>query len=140
MGRSADIRWRRLVRAERRNPSSAMRAAAAVACGELEAKAAVSDLLDLLEDPELPVRLAAIFALGRIGGKEARRALEGIAASDEDEAEAAEVALEEMLFYAGPDAAALSLFDENEDEESLDDLDPWDAWPDDDDDDFGEYA
>jgi HEAT repeat protein len=52
MGRSADIRWRKLVRAELGNPSAAMRAEAAVACGELEAKTALSDLLALLEDDE----------------------------------------------------------------------------------------
>jgi len=138
MGRSADIRWRRMARAELRNPSPAMRAEAAIACGELEAKAALSDLLDLLADDEQPVRLAAIFALGRIGGKQARRALEEIAASDDEEALEAELALEDMLFYTGADAAAIPLFDEREDEDVLDDLDPWDDW-DDDDDDLGEY-
>lgn len=138
MGRSADIRWRRMVRAELRNPSPAMRTEAAIACGELEAKAALSDLLDLLADDELPVRQAAIFALGRIGGKQARRALEEIAASDADEAIDAELSLEDMLFYTGIDADTIPLFDENEDEDVLDDLDPWDDW-DDDDDDLGEY-
>lgn len=141
MGRSADIRWRKLVRAELGNPSAAMRAEAAVACGELEAKTALSDLLTLLEDDESIVRLAAIFALGRLGGKPARRALAEIAASDVEEAEAAELALEEMLFYAGEDAAAYPLFEDAGEEEELDDLDPWDEWPDDDDDDdLGEYA
>jgi hypothetical protein len=141
MGRSADIRWRKLVRVELDNPSPAMRAEAAVACGELEVKAALPDLLDLLEDDEPRVRLAAIFALGRLGGKPARRALAGIAASDAEEAEAAELALEEMLFYAGEDADVFPLFEDADVEEEHDDLDPWDAWADDDDDDdLGEYA
>lgn len=143
MGRSADIRWRRMVRAELRNPSPAMRTEAALACGELEAKTALSDLLDLLADDEEMVRLAAILALGRIGGKQARRALEELAAGDnDDEAEAAELALEEMLFYTGINAATSQLFDEGEDEDVLDDLDPWDDWEDDNDDadeDLGEY-
>jgi HEAT repeat protein len=134
MGRSADVRWRRMVRAELRNPSPAMRTEAALACGELEAKAALSDLLDLLADDEEMVRLAAIFALGRIGGKEARRGLEELAAGDDDGAEAAELALEEMLFYTGADAMTSALFEEGEDEDALDDLDPWDDWEDDDDD------
>jgi len=138
MGRSADIRWRRMVRAELRNPSPAMRAEAAIACGELEAKAALSDLLDMLGDDEQQVRLAAIFALGRIGGKQARRALEELAAGADEESLAAELALDDMLFYTGADAAAIPLFDETEDEDVLDDLDPWDEW-DDDDDDLGEY-
>jgi HEAT repeat protein len=141
MGRSADIRWRKLVRAELGNPSAAMRAEAAVACGELEAKTALSDLLALLEDDESIVRLAAIFALGRLGGKPARRALAEIAASDVEEAEAAELALEDMLFYAGEDAATYPLFEDAGEEEEFDDLDPWDEWSDDDDDDdLGEYA
>ncbi len=143
MGRSADIRWRRMARAELRSPSPAMRTEAALACGELEAKAALSDLLDLLADDEEIVRLAAIFALGRIGGKQARRALEELAAGDDNEAEAAELALEEMLFYTGADAMDSPLFDEGEDEDVLDDLDPWDDWEDDDDDadeDLGEYV
>lgn len=141
MGRSADIRWRKLVRAELGNPSPLMRAEAAVACGELEAKSSLPDLLALLEDDEGSVRLAAIFALGRLGGKPARRALAGIAASDAEESEAAELALEEMLFYAGEDADAYPLFEDTDAEEELDDLDPWDGWADDDDDDdLGEYA
>jgi HEAT repeat protein len=138
MGRSADIRWRRMVRAELRNPSPAMRAEAALACGELEAKAALSDLLELLSDSERSVRLAAIFALGRLGGKQARRALEEFAAGEGEEAQAAEMALEEMLFYAGAEAMAIPLFDEEE-EEDFDEIDPWEAWEDDEDEDLGEY-
>ena len=141
MGRSADIRWRRLVRAELSNPSPAMRAEAATACGELETKAALSDLLDLLDDDEQVVCLSAIFALGRIGGQRARRALESLAAGEDVyAAQAAEMALEEMLFYAGPDATTIPIYDDADDEELLDDVDPWDEWPDDDDDDdLGEY-
>jgi HEAT repeat protein len=140
MGRSADLRWRKLVRAELRNPSAPMRAEAAIACGELETKSALPDLLDLLEDADFMVRVAAIFALGRLGGKAAQRALAAIAASDADEAEAAELALEEMLFYAGEDATTFPLFEEGDEEDELDDLDPWDEWAEDDeDDDLGEY-
>ncbi len=140
MGRSADIRWRRLARAELGSPSPAMRAEAATACGELEAKAALPDLLELLDDEEQIVRVATIFALGRLGGQRARAALEEIAAGEDVyEAQAAEMALEEMMFYAGADATAIPLFDEADDEEALEDVDPWDEWPDDDDDDLGEY-
>jgi len=126
------------VRAELRNPSPAMRAEAALACGELEARAALSDLLELLSDSERSVRLAAIFALGRLGGKQARRALEEFAAGEGEEAQAAEMALEEMLFYAGAEAMAIPLFDEEEDED-FNDLDPWETWEDDEDEDLGEY-
>ncbi|MCO5213599.1 MAG: HEAT repeat domain-containing protein [Caldilinea sp.] len=140
MGRSADIRWRRLARAELGSPSPAMRAEAATACGELEAKAALPDLLELLDDEEQIVRLSVIFALGRLGGQRARTALEEIAAGEDVyEAQAAEMALEEMMFYTGADATAIPLFDDADDEEMLEDVDPWDEWPDDDDDDLGEY-
>lgn len=142
MGRSADIRWRRLVRAELRNPSPAMRAEAAAACGELETKAALPDLLELLDDDDQIVRLSAIFALGRIGGQRATDALKSIAEGDDiQEAEAAEMALEEMLFYSGSEAVAAPLFDEQEvEDDSFDELDPWHDWSDDEDDDLGEYA
>jgi len=124
MGRSADIRWRGLVQAELRNPSPAMRAAAARACGELEAQAALDDLLNLLTDPDQEVRLAAIFALGRLGGDEAQEALEVMAAGeDELEAQAAAEALEEMDFYGDPQG--IPLFDESLAEPDEWDRDPW---------------
>jgi HEAT repeat protein len=138
MGRSADIRWRGLVRAELRNPSPAMRAEAAIACGELEARAALDDLLDLLGDRDENVRLASIFALGRIGGPDASDALEMIAAGDNAvEAEAAEQALEEMQFYA--EVNAFPLFDESQDEEEEWDVDPSDEWYEMDERALGEY-
>ena len=138
MGRSADVRWRGLARAELQNPSSAMRVGAAVACGELEARAAEDDLIELLGDEEQLVRLAAIFALGRIGGRVAREALQAVAGSEfEIEAAAAEDALEEMLFYGGD--GDVPLYDEPEEEDEDEDAEPWDAWYDRDDLDLGSY-
>ena len=65
--------------------------------------AAVEGLIELIDDPALPVRLAAIAALGEIGGEEAREALV-YALEDELEAvrEAAEAALEEIDFFEDP--------------------------------------
>lgn len=143
MGRSADIRWRRLARAELTNPDKAMRAQAAYACGELETKSALPDLLRLLHDSDQRVRLAAIFALGHIGGPQARTALLAVQANgDEVETLAAEEALEEMDFYAGAEAASVPLFDETEadDEEGEEPLDWEDDSDDGEDDDLGEYA
>jgi HEAT repeat protein len=137
MGRSADVRWRSLARAELRNPSATVRAEAALACGELEAKAALDDLLVLLGDRHAPVRMAAIFALGRIGGNDARDALETILLSDSaEEVEAAQEALEEMTFYAD---AEVGLFDESLDEDEEWENDRVDDWYDMDDRDLGEY-
>ncbi len=124
MGRSADTRWRSMVRAELTSPDAAMRVEAALAAGELEITSATRQLVAMLDDDELAVRLAAIDALGHLGGKAARTALRTLAAGGEsEEAEAAETALDEMLFYAEPGALPLV---EGDDEEAidLDDLDP----------------
>lgn len=137
MGRSADVRWRSLARAELRSPSAQMRAEAALACGELGAKQAVDDLTALLLDRNQDVRYAAIVALGRIGGTAARDALETVLVSDNpDEAQLAEDALEEMQFMEQLDSAAL--YDEDDAEEDDWEADADDAWYDDDSD-LGEY-
>jgi HEAT repeat protein len=139
MGRSADVRWRGLVRAELQSPSAEMRAEAAIASGELGAKSAAMDVLELLQDADEDVRLAAIVALGRIGGEVAQDALETMMLSDNPlEAEAAEVALEEMQFF--DQLEAIALFDETDDDDA-----EWDSgddeWYDDlNDDELGEYV
>jgi hypothetical protein len=103
MGRSADPLWREIVIAELDDPNPEMRYEAARACGELEASAALSALIDLIEaDPDPEVQEMAICALGRIGGKEARRVLEACCESeDEGLSQAAEEALEELDFVGG---------------------------------------
>jgi HEAT repeat protein len=103
MGRSADLLWCDMVIAELDNPDSEMRYEAARACGELEASAALSDLIDRIEaDPDPEVQEMAIWALGRIGGKEARRVLEACC-ENKDEAlrQVAEEALDELDFLGG---------------------------------------
>lgn len=123
MARSADIRWREAAAAELISPEPAMRAAAARACGELEHRDALPELFELLSDEEKEVRLAVLFALGRLGGKDAIEILTAAATSeDEDEAAAAEEALEESLFYSNSD---IPLFDEDEAEWGEYDDDEW---------------
>lgn len=126
MGRSADIRWRASVQAELGSPTLAMRAAAARACGELEARDALEELISLLADEEKTVRLAAIFALGRLGGRLAGEALNAMTTSDDpDEAKLAAHALEEVVFYEN--SQEIPLFDE---ERSIweDEADDWEEW------------
>jgi HEAT repeat protein len=138
MGRSADTRWRGLARAELQNPSAPMRVEAARACGELEVQKAERELVDLLADDEQMVRLAAIFALGRIGGRRAQEALRTLADSDDAvDAEAADLALEEMLFSSSDEG--LEIFDEEDEDDESWDLDPWSTFDELDDDDFGAY-
>lgn len=126
MGRSADVRWRSSVQTELDSPDWEMRAAAARACGELEAVDALEDLIVLLSDESKPVRLSAVFALGRLGGRRAKEMLNAMGESDDaEEAQAAADALEETLFYG--DAQGVPLFDETP-AHWEEDGDDWEAW------------
>jgi HEAT repeat protein len=105
MGRSSDPRWNRTVLDELGSTDSGMLFEAARASGELEIEEALPDLLRLLGDEDIEIRDAAVWALGRIGGREARRALKACCASDDENlVEAAEEALAELDFMAGDDS------------------------------------
>ncbi|GAB4565613.1 MAG: HEAT repeat domain-containing protein [Anaerolineae bacterium] len=111
MGRSADSYWREVVMAELESETPAIRFEAARACGELELREAVPSLnLLLQEEEDVEIQQAALWALGRIGGPEARRILLAYAASrDEAIRDAAEAALEELAFT--DDALSFTLFE-----------------------------
>jgi HEAT repeat protein len=98
MGRSADPYWRKLLVQELDNPNPELRFEAARACGELENELAVSRLVQMsMSDPDREVQQAAVSALGRIGDREAREALETFYESeDEVLSVAAAEALDEM--------------------------------------------
>jgi HEAT repeat protein len=102
MGRSADSTWGPTVIAELRSANPEMRFEAARACGELELREAVPHLISVIADMDREVQQAAIFALGKIGGQEARRALR-LCCDSEDEviAAAGEDALGELELTAG---------------------------------------
>jgi HEAT repeat protein len=85
IGRSADDRWASLVLAELHSAEPPMRFEAARACGELELEDAVPTLIKMLAEQDREVREAAIWALGEIGGREARAALLAAADQAEDE-------------------------------------------------------
>ncbi|MFP4346588.1 MAG: HEAT repeat domain-containing protein [Anaerolineales bacterium] len=102
MGRSADPRWKETAVRELRNPNPEMRFEAARACGELEAREAVPDLIDLAEDVDIEVQEMALWALGQIGGQVARRTLESYTESENEALRvAAETALQELEFFHG---------------------------------------
>jgi HEAT repeat protein len=98
MGRSADPYWCKLLVRELDNASPELRFEAARACGELETRLAVSRLIQMsMDDQDREVQQAAMWALGRIGGREAREALETFYESeDEVLSQAAAEALDEM--------------------------------------------
>jgi len=109
MGRNADKRWQPRVIAELDNPNSEIRFEAARACGELEAVEAVSKLIQLIdEDPDLEVQEMAISALGRMGGQEARDALENYL---ENEVEALALAADEALYELNLFSGSFDLFE-----------------------------
>jgi HEAT repeat protein len=98
MGRSADLYWRTLLSEELNNPNPALRFEAARSCGELEVSRAVPRLIEMVfDEPDREVQQAAVWALGLIGGSEAREALETCYLSDDEVlSQAAADALDEM--------------------------------------------
>ncbi|MBC7237470.1 MAG: HEAT repeat domain-containing protein [Chloroflexi bacterium] len=126
MGRSADPVWSETVLIELDDASPEMRFEAARAAGELQLRRAVPQLARLLHDPDREVQEMAIWALGQIGGKRARRLLEELVDSeDEVIAAAAEDALDELDFAVG----MMDLMVINPDETDMVevDLEEWDA-------------
>lgn len=101
MGRNADPRWAPMVLLELRNGDPEMRYEATRACGELQLAQAVSMLGDLTQDIDREVQETAIWALGQIGGPEARQILEArYEQGDEVICEAIEDALANLSLIA----------------------------------------
>ena len=128
MGRSANSRWKPQVLKMLDHQHPAVRAEAASAAGELEIKTARLKLLEVLDDSDLDVRMAAIWALSQLGGAGVRQALEKLLEMTDidDETNQIDNALENLDFTE--EMNELSLFeipeDGNEiDESSEDDVD-----------------
>jgi HEAT repeat protein len=104
MGRSMLPHWLPAIGRELGSPSPALRYEAARAAGEMaeDAGALVPKLAPLLNDADSEVALAAIWALGQVGGPTAKRLLQQVRKSD-DEArrQAAADALEELSLEDG---------------------------------------
>lgn len=103
MGNSADPKWLHTIINEMENPNDQMRAEAARAAGSIGKSDAISELTDLTEDDDLDVQLAAIHALGQIGGETCQEILDEILEDEsrEEVHEAVEIALEEMAWTSG---------------------------------------
>ena len=104
MGRSANESWLPIVIEEMHNQAPEMRQAAAFAAGEIANEGAIEALADVAtQDPDRQVQLAAIHALGEIGGRVARVALQGVLYQGDDELrEAIEEAMSEVAFKDDP--------------------------------------
>ena len=133
MGRSADEGWGDRLIDELSQDDPQMRYEAARACGALRVAGAVPRLGRMVADPDLEVKLAAVWALGQIGGQEAQRILQ-VCLEQGDPAlqEAADEALEELDYMEG--AIDLSLYDLNfqdeDDDEADDETEYRDGWQD----------
>ena len=125
MGRSANSDWESKVLPMLDDRRPEVRLEAASAAGGLESKAAVQRLLELLDDDDIQVRLAAIWALSEIGGPGVRTALTTMLENTEDEEEAQllEDALDNLGFTDGSggfEMLDVGEGDEDDDEDLLD--------------------
>ncbi|NLG50799.1 MAG: HEAT repeat domain-containing protein [Chloroflexi bacterium] len=138
MGRSAEQVWAENILGELENQEADMRYEAARASGELQLKRAVPQLIKLVQGADREVQSVSIWALGQIGGKQARKALEQmVEQGDDEQSAAASEALQEMelleqpldLFLYEPEAAEWEEVgleeDEDDEDEDEDDLDEW---------------
>jgi HEAT repeat protein len=121
MGRSANSRWEKRVLPMLENSSPTVRTEAARAAGELELAAARKPLMELLQDPDEDVRMAAIWSLSQVGGQGVREILEALQeeTDDDDEAEYLENALDNLAFTE--DMGLFSMFNLSDDETGADD-------------------
>jgi HEAT repeat protein len=131
MGRSNDPHWAPTVLRELASSSPEMRYEAARACGELEVKESVSELMRLVTDPDREVQFASIGALGQIGGPRARHILQILSRSEDDvvrllaEDSLAELELGERpldLLVCEPD----EMEEDQEEDQEEDELGLWD--------------
>jgi HEAT repeat protein len=104
MGRSCNESWLRLVMREMENRAPEMRHAAAFAAGEIGDEVAVDQLKRMaVLDPDREVQLAAVHALGEIGGNQAKVALKAVLfEGDEALEEAVQEAMSEIEFNEDP--------------------------------------
>lgn len=122
MGRSANSRWNEHVLEQLESDDDEIRFEAVRASGELEIKAAAPYLIELLDDPDREVRLAAIWSLSQIGGEDVSEALEGLYehAEDDEEIELIDSAIDNLIFTEGMQEFALLDLPEDDDDIILD--------------------
>ncbi|PWH17653.1 MAG: hypothetical protein DDG59_07695 [Anaerolineae bacterium] len=136
MGRSVNSEWTPLVEAMLDHEDAIIRYEAARAAGELEAVSCRHRLLELLDDADLDVRLAAIWSLSQIGGEGVMdKLLELYETTEDDEVfDLLEDALDNLAFTQGEGFFGLldveQMMRDNEDGEFDDYLEEWDDFDD----------
>lgn len=122
MGRTYDARWIPKVISMLDHHLPAIRFEATRAAGELEIKDAREHLLDLLDDTDDDVRMAAAWSLSQIGGEGVRKALEDLSKSVEksEEADNLQNALDNLIFNEEMKLFGLMEFTEDDDDPYLD--------------------
>jgi HEAT repeat protein len=97
MGHTANPDWIPMLLSETVNLDETVRQAIAYAAGDIADEQAAEGVAELVDDPATGVRLAAIWALGQIGGDEARETLiYALEDDDDDIKKAAEEAISEL--------------------------------------------
>ena len=97
MGRSSDNQWLSVVLQEMHSEDPAIRYEAATACGQLGDESTIPNLTTLIEDEDSLVQVAAIHALGSIGGPKVKQLLKlCIDKGDKTLEEAAQSALRDV--------------------------------------------
>ncbi len=91
MGRSANLHWSPQVLKMLDHRLPVVRAEAAGTAGELEIHSALPKLLELLEDPDLDVRMAVIWSVSQLGGEGVRATLENMLETTDDDEEANQI-------------------------------------------------
>lgn len=113
MGRTCDRRWGDIILSELESTSAAMRYEAALAAGEIALAQAVPLLARAMDDPDHQVREASIWALGQIGGEQAKQTLlAAYEGSDPDARASIEDALAEHALAEGDLDFAMYVVDE----------------------------
>jgi HEAT repeat protein len=123
MGRTANAKWNSHVMEMLENDSNEIRYEAARAAGELELHDATERLVELLNDSDSDIRMAAVWSLSQIGGEGVRDTLEELydETEDEEEADFIDQALENLLFTEDmADFSLIEVPDEGDDEEDED--------------------
>ena len=97
MGKTQETAWLPAIIPELRSTQPSLRYEAVCACSELGEEDMVEHLIPLLEDDDTQVQMAAVSAMGNIGGTLAKRALRRcLRDADETLKEAVQEALDEM--------------------------------------------